>query len=121
MALALLRSRCADEWIQKARRAHNCAFALRDHYHFWKSRNEFPRAGKLLLDDCKDANTIAMFFDDNVGLTSAHIADVRNVQTSDSIPFPVARGAQLNRSEPVHAILDPKYFVRFGMSALRML
>lgn len=88
------------------------ALALRDCYHFWKARNEFPRAGKLLLDDPADSTTIQMFFDDNIGHTSAHIADARDARTGESLPFSGVRAAQLNRAEPVNAILDPKYFIR---------
>jgi hypothetical protein len=71
-------SRLAGAWLARNRRARNCALAVRDYYHFWKSRNEFPRAGKLLLDDPSDASTIQMFFDDNIGtsqrLTSQMLA-----------------------------------------------
>jgi hypothetical protein len=108
---------CAGTWLQRHRRARNCAIAVRDYYHFWKSRNEFPRAGKLLLDNPADANTIQMFFDDNIGYTSAHIADARNARTGASLPFSTVQGAQLNRAEPVNAILDPKFFIRSALLA----
>eukprot|EP00892_Ulva_mutabilis_P009416 jgi/Ulvmu1/6847/UM031_0052.1 len=102
----------ARDWIASNRRAQNCALAIRDHYHLWKSRNEHPRAGKLLLLDPSDTSEIKMFFDDNIGYTGAHIADVRNARTGESVPFDEAKNTYLMRAEPVNAILDPKYFVR---------
>ena len=53
-----------------------------------------------------------MFFDDNIGYTSAHIADARDVRTGESMAFSTVKSAQLNRAEPVNAILDPKFFIR---------
>lgn len=98
--------------MMKSRPAMNCAVAIRDYYHFWKTRNEFPRAGKLLIDDPEDVSMVQMFFDDNVGHMSAHIVDARDVRTGESLQFSKVKHAQLNKAEPVHAILDPKYFVR---------
>ena len=102
----------AARWLARARRAPNCAVAIRDHYHFWKSRNEFPRAGKLLLDDPEDTGVLQMFFDDNIGHAGAHIVDARDVRTGMSLPFRLVQHAQLNRAEPVNSILDDKAFVR---------
>ena len=102
----------ARAWVVKNRRAQNCALAIRDHYHLWKSRNEHPRAGKLLLLDPSDTSEIKIFFDDNIGYNSAHIADARNAVTGESIPFEDAKNTYLIRAEPVNAILDPKFFVR---------
>jgi hypothetical protein len=101
-------------WLRRNSRSRNCALAIRDYYHFWKSRNEFPRAGKLLLDNPEDSRIIQMFFDDNIGYTSAHIVDVRDVRTGESVPFSKVKNAQLNRAEPVNAILDDMFFVRCG-------
>ncbi len=67
----------------------NTALALRDYYPFWKGRNERSRAGKLLLLCPSDECTIQMFFDDNILHSSAHIVDVRDVRTAQSIPFQV--------------------------------
>lgn len=53
-----------------------------------------------------------MFFDDNIGYSSAHIADVRNARTGESVAFEDAKNTYLMRAEPVNAVLDPKYFVR---------
>lgn len=118
-----LRSTCAlcfaaRAWVERNRPAQNCALAIRDHYHLWKARNEHPRAGKLLLLDPEDMSEIKMFFDDNIGYSSAHIADVRNTRTGESVAFEDARNTYLMRAEPVNAILDPKYFVRCATGCL---
>jgi hypothetical protein len=63
------------------------ALAWRDYYPFWKSRNERSRAGKLLLLDTTDEDTMQIFFDDNIGHGSAHIVDVRDVADGSSIAF----------------------------------
>jgi hypothetical protein len=102
----------ARAWVAAHRQAQNCAIAVRDFYHFWKSRNEHSRAGKLLLVDPLDTAVVQMFFDDNIGFSKAHIVDARNAWTGESIPFEQCRASYLTRSEPVNAILDPKYFVR---------
>lgn len=64
--------------------------ALRDYYPFWKMRKERSRAGKLLLLDPPDNGTIQIFFDDNILHGSAHIVDVRDVNTGLPIPFQVS-------------------------------
>ena len=63
---------------------------IRDYYPFWKSRNERPNAGKLLLLNNTDTDTLKVFFDDNIGHTSAHIIDARDVVTGQPIPFKVS-------------------------------
>ncbi len=63
------------------------AYAIRDYYAFWKSRNERSRAGKLLLLDPADQDTIQIFFDDNIGHGAAHIVDVRDVSTGEGLAF----------------------------------
>ena len=65
------------------------AFAIRDNYPFWKSRNERSHAGKLFFLDPRDKGTLKIFFDDNIGHTAAHIVDVRDVRTGKLIPFQV--------------------------------
>lgn len=68
------------------------AYAIRDYYPFWKSRNERSRAGKLLLLDPADDDVIQIFFDDNIGHGSANIVDVRDVRTGEALAFQVSRG-----------------------------
>lgn len=63
------------------------AYAFRDYYPFWKSRNERSRAGKLLLLDPADQDVIQIFFDDNIGHGAAHIVDVRNAATGEGLAF----------------------------------
>jgi hypothetical protein len=65
------------------------ACALRDFYPFWKTRNVRSRAGKLLLLDLADEDTVQIFFDDNVGHGAAHIVDARDARTGASLPFQV--------------------------------
>jgi hypothetical protein len=67
----------------------NCVMALRDYYPFWKMRKERSPAGKLLLLDPLDNGTIQIFFDDNILHGSAHIVDIRNVNSGLPIPFQV--------------------------------
>ena len=57
---------------------------------FWKSRNERSRAGKLLLLDRADPDTIQIFFDDNIGYGSAHIVDVRDASSGEPLAFQVS-------------------------------
>ncbi|EIE23647.1 hypothetical protein COCSUDRAFT_66025 [Coccomyxa subellipsoidea C-169] len=112
----------------------NRAYAIRDYYPFWKSRNERSRAGKLLLLDAADQDVIQIFFDDNIGHGAAHIVDVRDVLTGEGLAFQaralsqtpaclaVAQitgwhitdvvGRHIVKVEPLNAILDPQYFVR---------
>ena len=87
--------------------------ALRDHYPYWKARQERSRAGKLFLVDTADtASTIQVFFDDNVGHGAAHIVDARHARTGAPLPFSDVAGTHLIRVEPLNAVLDPHYFVR---------
>jgi hypothetical protein len=102
----------ARAWVNAHCKTRNSAVSVRDFYHFWKSRNELDRAGKPLIVDPTDSSVVQMFFDDNIGLSKPHIVDVRDVRSGESIPFRQARQAFLTRSEPVHAIMDPQYFVR---------
>ena len=66
------------------------AYAIRDYYPFWKSRNERSRAGKLLLLDPADEDVIQIFFDDNIGHGSANIVDVRDVRSGEPLAFQVS-------------------------------
>ncbi|KAK9905768.1 hypothetical protein WJX75_005992 [Coccomyxa subellipsoidea] len=90
----------------------NRAYAFRDYYPFWKSRNERSRAGKLLLLDPADQDVIQIFFDDNIGHGAAHIVDVRNAATGEGLAFQDVVGRHIVKVEPLNAILDPQYFVR---------
>ena len=65
------------------------AYAIRDYYPFWKSRNERSRAGKLLLLDRANEDVIQIFFDDNIGHGSANIVDVRDVKSGEPLAFQV--------------------------------
>ena len=47
-------------------------------------------AGKLLLLDPFDEDTIQMMFDDNVGYGSPHIVDARDINTGRVVPFAVS-------------------------------
>lgn len=107
----------ARAWVTRHRQTRNCAVAVRDFYHFWKSRSEHSRAGKPLIVDPTDSSVVQMFFDDNIGFSKPHIVDARDVRSGDSITFSEARQAYLTRAEPVNAILDPKYFVRCAAHA----
>ena len=71
------------------------AYALRDYYPFWKSQHERSNAGKLLLLDKTDQDTLQIFFDDNIGYGRPHIVDARDVNTGQSVPFQV-QGAVLS-------------------------
>ena len=74
---------------------HLCrAYAIRDYYSFWKSRNERSRAGKLLLLDPSDEDTIQIFFDDNIGHGSANIVDARDANTGAPLAFQVSSPLQ---------------------------
>lgn len=73
------------------------AFAIRDNYPFWKSRNERSHAGKLFFLDPSDRDTLKIFFDDNIGHTSAHIVDVRDVLTGKTLQFQVLDASLLDR------------------------
>ncbi|BDA47562.1 hypothetical protein COCOBI_10-4100 [Coccomyxa sp. Obi] len=90
----------------------NRAYAIRDYYPFWKSRNERSRAGKVLLLDPTDQDTIQIFFDDNIGHGAAHIVDVRDMLTGEGLAFQEVVGRHIMKVEPLNAILDPQYFVR---------
>ena len=79
------------------------AFAIRDDYPFWKSRNERSHAGKLFFLDPQDKDTLKIFFDDNIGHTAAHIVDVRDVRTGKLIPFQVG---QFQSEEDCHLLLS---------------
>eukprot|EP01024_Parvocaulis_polyphysoides_P059435 TRINITY_DN6426_c1_g1_i1.p1 TRINITY_DN6426_c1_g1~~TRINITY_DN6426_c1_g1_i1.p1 ORF type:complete len:171 (+),score=19.89 TRINITY_DN6426_c1_g1_i1:241-753(+) len=70
----------------------------------------------MLLDPC-DESTIQIFFDDNIGHTSPHIVDARNVRPNfanddSTLSFRETKGLNLVKVEPLNAILDPQYFVR---------
>lgn len=74
------------------------AFAIRDYYPFWKSRNERSRAGKLLLLDAADRDTIQIFFDDNIGHGAAHIVDVRDAHSGNTLTFQARARCSRKRS-----------------------
>ena len=93
--------------------ASSSLLALRDHYPYWKARQERSRAGKLFLVDATDiASCIQVFFDDNVGHGGAHIIDARAAATGAPLSFPDVAGTHVVRVEPLNAVLDPHYFVR---------
>ena len=75
------------------------AYAIRDYYPFWKSRNERSRAGKLLLLDPADENVIQIFFDDNIGHGSANIVDVRDVRSGEPLAFQVYDALVVDNAE----------------------
>ena len=64
-------------------------------------------AGKLLLLDPFDEDTIQMMFDDNVGYGSPHIVDARDINTGRVVPFAVsfcfqvAQGAWARKGVPL--------------------
>lgn len=62
---------------------------IRDYYPFWRSRNERSNAGKLMLLESTDKETLEVFFDDNIQHNSAHIVDARDVVTGKPLPFKV--------------------------------
>lgn len=79
------------------------AFAIRDFYPFWKSRNERSHAGKLLFLDPDDKETLQIFFDDNIGHTAAHIIDARNLHTGEPLPFKVSSAPLLRSGKSLSA------------------
>jgi hypothetical protein len=107
-----------DEQTQDGR-----TLGLQDDWAHWNAQGEADDAGKLLLvTDPAAARGAAgaraalsaphhIFFDDNVERTRAHIIDVRCRLTGRTVPFERARGVWLVRSEPLHAIRDPRYFL----------
>ena len=59
-------------------------------------------AGKLLLLDPFDEDTIQMMFDDNVGYGSPHIVDARDINTGRVVPFAVSVYSQLSQGDWRH-------------------
>lgn len=75
------------------KRRINRAFALRDHYPFWKTNDERSKAGKLLLLNRRDEEHIQIMFDDNIGYGSPHIVDARDAETGQPVSFQVSMHA----------------------------
>ncbi|KAK9809573.1 hypothetical protein WJX73_003405 [Symbiochloris irregularis] len=96
------------------------ALALRDCYEYWSACGECSSAGKLLLLDPDDSSTLQIFFDDNIEVSDAHIVDVRDVTSGDSIAFEDAIGRHLRKVDPLQAILDPLYYVRAVHDCMRV-
>ena len=59
-------------------------------------------AGKLLLLDPFDEDTIQMMFDDNVGYGSPHIVDARDINTGRVVPFAVSVCSHLAQGDCRH-------------------
>jgi len=93
--------------------------ALRDYHEFWKKSGEADNAGKpLLVHQNYGPNTPhTMFFDDNIEKDRSHIVDARCAETGLPLPFEETQGIQLIRSEPIHAIEDPDYFIKLVSNA----
>eukprot|EP00903_Cladosiphon_okamuranus_P010270 g9724.t1 len=92
----------------KAPKGGRC-LALRDFYPFWRAKLEDAAAGKLLpVDLSPNPKVWAMMFDDNIGRADsdfgAHIVDVRDVATGQSVPFDAALRRHIVRAEPFLAI-----------------
>jgi hypothetical protein len=52
------------------------------------------------------------FFDDNIEFERAHIIDIQNSKTLESVPFENAKNKFIVKSEPFFAIIDHMYFVK---------
>lgn len=94
------------------------AVAIRDYYRFWALNAESDTSGKLLLVDNRRQDEVQLFFDDNIERDRAHIVDVRDVSTFESIPFELTKDKTLVRADPLSAILDEDYFIKAILKAL---
>jgi hypothetical protein len=54
---------------------------------------------------------IQIFFDDNIEIDRAHIVDVRDLDTKETIPFEEANNRYIIKAEPLDIILNELYFV----------
>ena len=76
--------------------------------------DESEDSGKFIMVDTRDEALLAqhsIFFDDNVERTHAHIVDIRDAASGETVRFEKARGLYLVRAEPVRSILDRDYFI----------
>lgn len=94
-------------------RLHRTAsMAISDDFDYWNNSGKQAEYGKLLLIDPTDYNTLQLFFDDNIGVDSGRIVDVRDVVTGESIPFKKAINKFIYRVDPYRAIVEADYFFK---------
>ena len=125
---------CHAAICERVAAGHN-TLGLQDHYAWWAKCGEADDAGKIMFvdqsdgpldgddhdgrgghdghDGCDgyDGRTHQIFFDDNVERTHAHIVDIRDAASGETVRFKKARGLYLVRAEPVRSILDREYFI----------
>ena len=110
---------CHAAICERVAAGHN-TLGLQDHYAWWAKCGEADDAGKIMFVDQSDdpldgdgydGHTHQIFFDDNVERTHAHIVDIRDAASGETVRFEKARGLYLVRAEPVRSILDRDYFI----------
>eukprot|EP00602_Paraphysomonas_sp_CaronLab_P002377 CAMPEP_0185033676 /NCGR_PEP_ID=MMETSP1103-20130426/22865_1 /TAXON_ID=36769 /ORGANISM="Paraphysomonas bandaiensis, Strain Caron Lab Isolate" /LENGTH=331 /DNA_ID=CAMNT_0027570043 /DNA_START=39 /DNA_END=1034 /DNA_ORIENTATION=- len=101
-------------YLRESLRQNMHALSIRDDFSWWRDCGESDDSGKLLLIHPEEENTdvFQVFFDDNIERDYAHIVDVRNVLTGESIPYTESNGIYLCRVAPLEIINDESYFVK---------
>lgn len=108
--------------LQAAFKELHGSLLIKDDYPSWNKAGEDATQGKLFfVDDSSTQLTRlsngeelvhSVFFDDNIELAEAHIVDVRNALTGESLPFGLTNGRFIVRANPLDAIMDDNYFIR---------
>mmetsp|Transcript_4984 Transcript_4984/g.3425 ORF Transcript_4984/g.3425 Transcript_4984/m.3425 type:complete len:187 (-) Transcript_4984:90-650(-) len=86
--------------------------AIYEDYPNWKANDLKRDFAKLLLIDQADYNTHHIFFDDNADEEDDCIVDVRDVVTSERIPYQKFMDLYVVKVHPHRAILEPEYFIK---------
>ena len=58
-----------------------------------------------------NTDVIQIFFDDNIERDSAHIIDVREVKSFESVAFELSNNKYIKRVEPYDAIMNDNYYI----------
>lgn len=94
--------------------------AISDDWHFWSTHGMGAEWGKPFYIDLEDAQTLSLFFDDNIG-EGIHwnIVAPRHAKTGELLPIDLLlKSRQLVRVKTLEAILNQDYFLQLVQEAI---
>ena len=99
---------------------HGQHAALNDDWHHWSTNGMGAQWGKPFYIDLDDAQTLSLFFDDNIGEgVSWNIVAPRHAKTGELLPIaPLLKSRQLVHVNTLEAILNQNYFLELVQEAI---
>lgn len=96
--------------------------AIRDDWHYWMKGNMNSQYGKMFVLDPADADTLSLFFDDNISLDDREQNIISPIDVASGQPVSIkelAQRRQVVAVDTLEAILDENYFIHLVQDALR--